>query len=75
MSRAKAEILDQIHTLLAQDMLNVLQSGDADPRHWAAIIKFLKDNNIDALVSENEDAEGAFAKLIARAQESISQVQ
>lgn len=77
MSKATTDLLEQIHQLLAQAMLDKLKDKDApaEARDWAVIVKFLKDNNIDALAGESEEAENAFADLVRRAQESISKAQ
>lgn len=75
MSKATKAILAQIHAKLAQDMLDHLNSGEADARSWAVIVKFLKDNNIDALPAPDEENSSALNELLARAKESIGQYQ
>ncbi len=56
-------------------MLQRLQEGSCEAKDWAVIVKFLKDNNIDAAPAANDGAEDAFAALVARAQESIARQQ
>lgn len=77
MSKASTSLLEQIHQLLAEAMLEKLNDKDspAEAKDWAVIVKFLKDNNIDALAGTDEDAENAFADLVKRAQESIQKAQ
>lgn len=75
MTKASNDLLDAIHGLLAEKMRESLEDGSATSREWAVIVKFLKDNNIDALINSNEAEESAFAELVARAQESIERVQ
>lgn len=75
MSTATTEILAQIHAKLAQKMLAMLDDESCTAREWAVIVKFLKDNNIDAIPSDAKDADDALSKLLAKATESISQYQ
>lgn len=75
MSKADSSLLEKIHNLIAQDMLQRLEQGACEAKDWAVIVKFLKDNHIDALPSEDDDAASAFDKLVKRAQESISRAQ
>lgn len=75
MSKAEASLLEKIHNLIARDMLARLEEGACEAKDWAVIIKFLKDNNIDAAPQAGEGAEDAFAALVARAQESIARQQ
>mgnify|MGYP000380212405 FL=1 len=41
--------LSTLHTAVAQELLDRVQSGDAKPADMSNAIKFLKDNNIDAM--------------------------
>ena len=68
------ELLEKIHAKLAEDMLDLLNSGNAEAKDWAVIVKFLKDNNIDAIPS-NADSNSAFDKLVEQAKNSINQYQ
>jgi hypothetical protein len=69
--RATQDLLEQLHGLIAQDMLDRLQSGACEAKDWAVIVKFLKDNGIDGLASDREGAENAFDALVQAAQASI----
>lgn len=73
MTKATSELLAQIHELLAQDMLARLKVGGLEAKDWAAIAKFLKDNNIEAEPVVNSEAESAFAELVRAAQQRVSQ--
>lgn len=75
MSKAPTELLEQLHALIAQDMLERLQKGQCEAKDWAVIVKFLKDNHIDSLSSGDGDAADAFAALVQKATASISQYQ
>lgn len=77
MSTAPKSLLEQIHEMLAEAMLAKLQDTEnpAEAKDWAVIVKFLKDNNIDALPAANEGAESALERLMAKAQESIGRHQ
>lgn len=71
--KAAASLLESIHAKIAQDMLDKLEEGKAEARDWAVIVKFLKDNNIDSLPSQDASAATAFSALVAKAQESFAQ--
>lgn len=73
MSKANAALLETIHGLIAEDMRKRLEEGACEAKDWAVIVKFLKDNNIDADVSANPDAEDAFANLVNAARQRIAQ--
>lgn len=73
MSKANAELLEQIHGLIAADMRKRLEAGECEAKDWAVIVKFLKDNNIDADVSANPEAEDAFNNLVNAARQRIAQ--
>jgi hypothetical protein len=42
------QILEAIHSALAQELLQKIQSGDATPSDLSVARQFLKDNGIDA---------------------------
>jgi hypothetical protein len=46
------EMLQLLHTAVAEELLERIKSGDAKPADMANAIKFLKDNGIDALPTE-----------------------
>lgn len=75
MSTAKTDLLEKIHELMAQEMLRKLESGEAEAKDWAVIVKFLKDNNIDAIPSGLDGAGDMLTKLMNKAQESIGKYQ
>lgn len=75
MAKAANDLLEQIHALIAQDMLERLQSGTCEAKDWAVIVKFLKDNNIDAAPDGAADTASAFADLVKAAGASISKYQ
>ena len=72
---ATNKVLERIHALVAQAMLDKLESGEAEAKDWAVIIKFLQQNGIDALTDPNKAADDAFTRLMAKAQESIARHQ
>ena len=45
------ETLSTLHTAVAQELLDRIQSGEAKPADLAVAVKFLKDNNIDTTTS------------------------
>ena len=51
---AKEELLGLLHEAVATDLLSRLQSGEATPQEIAQAIKFLKDNGIEAVATEND---------------------
>lgn len=78
------ETLTTIHSLIAEDMLEVLRTGVIVPpteeggsatarrpnaQEWNAIIKFLKDNGVDRLPSEAPGADDPFTLLLQKAKE------
>lgn len=73
MSRAEDDTLDLIHKLLAADMLKRLEEGGLEAKDWAAITKFLKDNNVDAIKTSNAPGD-AFANLVSEAQKRIAKL-
>lgn len=46
---ASKETMASLHEALAQDLLSRVQSGEASAQELSAAIKFLKDNNIEAV--------------------------
>lgn len=72
MSKATTSLLEQLHGLIAQDMLDKLQSGACAAKDWAVIVKFLKDNGIDGLASADNGAADAFSALVKAAQQSAA---
>lgn len=50
---ASEELLGRLHDAVAADLLQRVQSGGATPAELNAAIKFLKDNGIEALATED----------------------
>jgi len=69
--KAPNELLEALHGLIAKDMRAKLERGECEAKDWAVIVKFLKDNGIDALVNADDDAASALAKLMQAADLSI----
>ena len=46
---AKESTLGALHELVAREMMNRIESGEATPADMSAAIRFLKDNNITAV--------------------------
>jgi hypothetical protein len=51
---ASKELLGNLHSAIAADLLARIQSGEASAAELSTAIRFLKDNNIEAIASENE---------------------
>ena len=51
---ASKELLGNLHAAIAADLLTRIQSGEASAAELSTAIRFLKDNNIEAIASENE---------------------
>lgn len=49
---ASSDLLKSLHTAVAEDLLEKVQSGEATAAELSAAIKFLKDNGIEALPTE-----------------------
>lgn len=74
MSRASTDLLELLHSLIAEDMLSKLKAGECEAKDWAVIVKFLKDNGIDGLPTGDGAAADAFSALVKAAQSSIGQM-
>lgn len=51
---ASKEILGDLHSAIAAELLQRVQTGEASAAELSTAIRFLKDNNIEAIGSENE---------------------
>lgn len=51
---ASKKLLGNLHAAIAADLLSRIQSGEASAAELTTAIRFLKDNNIEAIGSENE---------------------
>ena len=45
-------VLEELHTLVAEELTQRIRTGDAKPADLAVAVKFLKDNGVDALASD-----------------------
>jgi hypothetical protein len=50
---AKESTLGALHELIATEMMKRIESGEASPADFSAAIRFLKDNNITAMPTNN----------------------
>lgn len=73
MSNDLEKLLSTMHGKLAEDMLARLEGGEATAAEWTAIIRFLKDNGVDAIANP-QTPESAFDEIARRAMESINDV-
>jgi hypothetical protein len=46
-------VLEELHTLVAEELTQRIRTGDAKPADLAVAVKFLKDNGVDALASND----------------------
>ncbi|NBN98723.1 MAG: hypothetical protein EBV19_05715 [Flavobacteriia bacterium] len=44
--------LEELHTIVAEELVSRIKSGEAKPADLAVAVKFLKDNGVDALASD-----------------------
>jgi len=59
--RASEDILGSLHDAVANDLLRRVMSGEANPAELNAAIKFLQNNGIEAVATE----ENPLGKLVA----------
>ena len=52
--KGNEELLDQLHGLLTEELINKLKSGEATPADYSAVIRFLKDNDVTADINFNK---------------------
>ena len=52
---ATEDTLGELHELIAKGLIAKLKSGEATPADYNAAIKFLKDNDISCIGSQNDD--------------------
>lgn len=60
---ASKDILGELHSAVAADLLTRIKSGQATAGELSTAIKFLKDNNIEA-IAENNDGLSALLKAL-----------
>ena len=46
--KTKEELLEQLHRMTAEELINRIAMGDATPADLGVAVRFLKDNGIDA---------------------------
>lgn len=51
---AQKETLEALHEAVAQDLIRRVASGEASAAELSTAVRFLKDNNIEALASAND---------------------
>lgn len=51
---AQKETLEALHEAVAQDLIRRVKSGEASAAELSTAVRFLKDNNIEAIASEND---------------------
>lgn len=52
-TRATEDLLGKIHEALASELLSRIESGEATPAELNAAIKFLQNNNIDCIPTQD----------------------
>lgn len=62
--KASKDLLEQLHNAVGEGLLEKILSGEAAASDYAQAIKFLKDNGIEALVTE-ENPLGGLQKSLA----------
>lgn len=60
---ASKQLLEQLHEVVGMQLLERIQSGNANASDFAQAIKFLKDNGIEALPTDTNPL-GALAKSL-----------
>ena len=51
---ASKEILGDLHSAIAAELLQRVQTGEASGADMSTAIRFLKDNNIEAIAADND---------------------
>jgi len=51
---ASKDLLGDLHSAVAAELLMRIKSGEASAAELSTAIRFLKDNNIEAIASEND---------------------
>ncbi|WMM95755.1 DNA maturase A [Roseobacter phage CRP-403] len=51
---ASKDLLGDLHSAVASELLMRIKSGEASAAELSTAIRFLKDNNIEAIASEND---------------------
>ena len=53
--RASEETLAELHSLIARSLIEKIQSGDANAGDLSVAVKFLKDNGINCIGTQNSE--------------------
>lgn len=53
--RASEEILSDLHALIATSLIDKIKSGEASSADLSVAVKFLKDNGINCIGTQNDD--------------------
>lgn len=61
--RATEETLSYLHELVAQSFIDKIKSGEATSADLSAAIKFLKDNGINCVATENDSMQEVLNNL------------
>ena len=51
---ASRDFLGDLHRVVAEELMNRIRNGDANTADFSAAIKFLKDNGIEAVTSNDQ---------------------
>ena len=60
---ASEELLGRLHSIVADDLIRRINTGEATAQELAQAIKFLKDNGIEALPEANDKLQNLADKL------------
>jgi predicted nucleotidyltransferase len=71
--KATKELLETLHGAVAADLLDKIRSGEAKSSDLSVAVKFLKDNNIEQMITEDSNLKNLFDSLPFDA-ESLSTV-
>lgn len=55
--KASSDLLEELHALVTKEFLTRLRSGEATAAELSVMVKFLKDNNIQAIAGEADMTE------------------
>jgi len=61
--KASKDILEQLHTEVANELLGRIKSGEARPADIANAIKFLKDNHVEGLAVQESPLGNLLASM------------
>lgn len=73
--RATEDVLGSLHEAVAKTLLEKVQSGEATPAELNAAIRFLKDNSIEAIMSEGSSLDKLYKSLPTFDEDDLTQVE